>query len=322
LILLFAELYRTNKEQYNKALLSKMQLCSYSMECKEFVFDIVTQENKALNTLYENQDAYAFFYIPQSQKYCIKILYPQTQLQYDKIKIRQGLWIEFMVVSFILLLLAIFMTLYTLRPIRKALLLNDEFIKDILHDFNTPITSILINLDMLKGESQSDTVERLLRSVDTILLLQNNLKSFLHNSKSQKSDINTHKLLANRIEYIQNIYPNITFEFHPKAPLSYPTNEELLTRIIDNLLSNAAKYNHAHGKVITTITHHRITIEDTGKGIENIQKATQRYYKEQSRGVGLGLHIVDKLTQELHIKFSIQSTLGVGTKVVLEFQNV
>jgi len=45
----------------------------------------------------------------------------------------------------------------------------------------------------------------------------------------------------------------------------------------------------------------------------------QRYYKEQDRGIGLGLHIVQKLANELNIALTIQSRSGEGTDVILDF---
>ena len=321
LVLLFIELYRTKTDQYHKSLLHKMQLCSYSLECKEFAFDFVPQDKKILNTLHFAQDSYAYFYIPQSNEFYIKILYGQKQLNQDLDSIKKSLGIKFIIASLFLLLISIALTLYTLRPIRKALLLNDEFIKDILHDFNTPITSMVLNLEMLAEEIKNDSIKRLSHSLDTILLLQNNLKSFLHHSHSQSTPIDIGKLLKARTEFIQNIYPHITFSYTSQSKLIRRSNEELLIRILDNLLSNSAKYNKAKGSVNITLKENIVTLEDSGKGIKDTKKIFDRYYKEQGRGLGLGLHIVDKFTKELGIKVAIESQVGVGTKVTLEFKD-
>ena len=95
-----------------------------------------------------------------------------------------------------------------------------------------------------------------------------------------------------------------------------------MIRILDNLLSNAAKYNKPGGSVTVTLTQSHLIVQDTGKGIENPQKVLQRYYKEQERGLGLGLHIVQKLCNELNINLEIQSTKGRGTIVILDFSAV
>ncbi|MDM5271981.1 HAMP domain-containing sensor histidine kinase [Sulfurovum sp. zt1-1] len=323
LILLFSELYRTEKTEYHQDILKTMQVCSYSFECEQFHFDFVPKEDNVLNKLYEKEALYAFFHIPKSKKFYVKISYPLDKLYMDIKEIQKGLWIKFILATILLMGVALFFTFYSLKPIRKALRLNDEFIKDILHDFNTPITSMLLNIKMFKDEiGENPFVERLSHSIDTLLLLQNNLKSFLHNSPSQKSSVDVGKLAQTRLKFIQNIYPKLTYEYIEHNDLVKTTNQELLTRIFDNLISNAAKYNKPHGKVTLTVNKTSVVIEDTGKGIQDVERVLQRYYKEQDRGIGLGLPIVQKLTRELNIILHIESYVGKGTKVILDFKHL
>lgn len=323
LILLFLELYHTKKTEYRHTLLQDMQLCSYSLECKQFSFDFAPQNENILNKLYDNNGTYAYFTIPKSKKYYMKITYAAEKLAADIQNIRYELWIKFFLASLLLFVVAVFFTFYSLSPIRKALRLNDEFIKDILHDFNTPITSMILNIKMLKDEKGEDPyINRLTKSIDTLLRLQNNLKSFLHNSPSQNESIDIAHLIEERVKHIQNIYPDLSYIVDKQNKLVKTTNHELLIRILDNLLSNAAKYNKANGEVKVTIINESVIIEDTGKGIKNLDKVMQRYYKEQDRGIGLGLHIVNKLCNELNIGMTIQSQVNVGTKITLNFQHL
>ncbi len=323
LVLLFGELNHTEIKEYKQNIHKTMQLCSYTMKCDQFQFNFAPKDNHKLNRLYENSGLYSFFTIPKSQKYLIRISYPKKALHKDMTHIRNILWIKFIVATFLLMGIAFFFTLYSLKPIRKALRINDEFIKDILHDFNTPITAMLLNINMFKKEKGEDPfINKVSKSINTILLLQNNLKSFLHHSPSQNSHIDIALLAKKRLEFIQNIYPKISFVYYKKHDLLKWSNEELLTRILDNLLSNAAKYNKPNGEVKLTIAQNRLVIQDTGKGIKEIQKVLDRYYKEQDRGIGLGLHIVQKLTNELNIILHIKSKLNQGTEVILDFKNL
>ena len=320
LILLFTELYRAEYKEYRENLYKNMQICSYTMNCKQFVFDFAPKERRKQNKLYEDNGWYSYFEIPKSQKYLMKISYPATAVRQDLSGIRHLLMIKFAVATLLLLLIAFLFTLYSLKPIRTALRINDEFVKDILHDFNTPITSMLLNINMFKKEKgEEPCIKRISHSLDTMLLLQNNLKSFLYHSPSQNSSVDIASLAKKRLEFIQNLYPKIHFIYEKRSALTKWTNEELLTRILDNLLTNAAKYNRPRGTVRLTIADDSLSITDTGKGIEDTQKAMQRYYKEQERGIGLGLHIVQKLTDELNITLAIQSRTGEGTEVTLDF---
>lgn len=323
LVMLFIELYRTKKTEFRNNLLQEMQLCSYSLECEQFSFDFAPQSENILNKLYDNNGTHAYFTIPKSKKYYMKISYAADKLHADIQSIFQSLWIKFFLASLLLFIVALFFTFYSLNPIRKALRLNDEFIKDILHDFNTPITSMILNIKMLKDEKGEDPyITRLTKSIDNLLRLQNNLKSFLHNSPSQSQNIDIAVLAEERLKNIQNIYPDLAYIFQKENDLIKMTNHELLTRILDNILSNAAKYNKTNGEVRVTISNEIVTIEDTGKGIKNIDKVLQRYYKEQDRGIGLGLHIVNKLCNELNIGMNIQSQINHGTKITLNFQHL
>lgn len=300
-----------------------MRVCSYSLACEQFYFDFAPQDSNILNKLYDNNGTHAYFTIPKSKKYYMKISYTADKLQADLADITQSLWIQFILASLLLLVVALFFTFYSLSPIRKALRLNDEFIKDILHDFNTPITSMILNIKMFQDEKGEDPyITRLSKSIDNILRLQNNLKSFLHNSPSQTQNVDIATLVEERMKNIQNIYPNLAYIFTKQNDLVKITNHELLMRILDNLLSNAAKYNKPNGEVKVTIFNETVTIEDTGKGIKNVDKVLHRYYKEQDRGIGLGLHIVNKLCNELNIGMNIQSQINSGTKIILNFQHL
>ena len=323
LVLLFIELYRTKKTEYRHSLLQDMRVCSYSLACEQFSFDFAPQEENILNTLYNDHETYAYFTIPKSKKYYMKISYAAADLKNDMQSIIHTLWLKFIVATLLLFGVALFFTFYSLSPIRKALHLNDEFIKDILHDFNTPITSMILNIKMFKDERGEDPyVSRLSKSIDNLLLLQNNLKNFLHNSPSQSQDTDIASLAEERLSNIQNIYPNLTYTYEKKNNLQINTNRELLMRILDNILSNAAKYNKPEGKISLMIINQTLIIEDTGKGIKDVNKVFERYYKEQDRGIGLGLHIVKKLCNELNIGMHIESQLNVGTKIILDFQHL
>ena len=182
---------------------------------------------------------------------------------------------------------------------------------------------MVLNVKMFQDEKGEDAyISRLSKSIDNLLRLQNNLKSFLHNSPSQSQNVDIATLVEERLKNIQNIYPDLAYIYDKQNDLVKTTNHELLMRILDNILSNAAKYNKVHGEVKVTIVNETVTIADTGKGIKDVDKVLQRYYKEQDRGIGLGLHIVNKLCNELNIGMNIQSQINRGTKITLNFQHL
>jgi two-component system OmpR family sensor kinase len=323
LILLFIELYETQKIEYNQHLLYEMQVCSYEVECEQFVFDFVPKEGKVTHKLFYNEGAYAYFIVPQSQKYYMKILYAKEGIASDMLKIKETLLFKFIVASLLLLFISLIFTFYSLNPLRKALQLNHEFVKDILHDFNTPISSIVLNIKLFKDEYRENAhVIRLSKSVDNLLLLQQNLKSFLYSSPLQLEKVNIAHVAKERLDAIALNYPHLQYTFKQNNRLVKQTHSKLLVRILNNLLSNATKYNTSKGSVMIVVDKEQLSIIDTGKGIQNVSKVFQRYYKEQTRGIGLGLHIVKKLCDELSIKITIESQVNVGTTVNLDFRQL
>ena len=321
LILLFLQIYHNSRDDYNKELLHKMQICSYSLKCKKFQIGFVPINQKNLNRIYINDNGVdAFFYIPKSKKYNMRLLYKAKDYHKNIDKIFKSMVYRFIAFSILLLGVAIIFTLYSLNPIRKALKINDEFIKDILHDFNTPIASMVLNIEMFNDENSEDLyIKKVSQSLSTMVLLQDNLTTFLYHLPSQMGVVNINLLAKERLHLIHSLYPKIDFKYKEISTFRTTTNKELLTRIIDNLLSNAFKYNKAKGLVTLSIDKYKITIKDTGKGIKDTNKIMQRYYTEQERGIGLGLHIVQKLTQELDIRLEIKSKIGIGTEVLLLF---
>ena len=96
-------------------------------------------------------------------------------------------------------------------------------------------------------------------------------------------------------------------------------NRDAFTRIVDNLLSNACRYNVAEGTVEIAFDASRVIIRDSGTGIADTQKAFERFYKESDRGLGLGLNIVKKLSEEMGLGIALSSQKGVGTTFTLTF---
>lgn len=214
-------------------------------------------------------------------------------------------------------LISFLFSIYALRPLHKALRLNEEFVKDILHDFNTPISSMLINLKLFKREiGDNPKIKRLENNIQSILSLQENLQIFLKGVPKQSEAFSLKSLVKARIQYFEVLYPDIEYSIDIPV-LNVTTNKDAFTRILDNLLSNAGKYNIANGTVSITLDGNTLSIADTGKGIKKPLKVFDRYYKEQDRGIGIGLHIVKKLCDELSIPISIESKEHKGTTIHL-----
>ena len=142
---------------------------------------------------------------------------------------------------------------------------------------------------------------------------------FLHRTfEPYYERIELESFLHVRVQSFEKLYPSLTFHYET-IPTHVYADSDALVRILDNLLSNACKYNHKKGHVTLHVSAMSLRIEDTGIGIEHPEKVFERYYKESSRGLGLGLHIVKTLCDAQGIQLALESQKGVGTRVSLMF---
>jgi signal transduction histidine kinase len=223
---------------------------------------------------------------------------------------------------FLLVLISTFFARFALRPLREALNLNDEFVKDMLHDFNTPLSSLKINFKILQKKfGKDEAISRSEEAMQTINNLQSNLSYFLAHSLLSKEKLDLKLCLETRIKSCEVIFSDISFSLNMEK-VYLELNPDSFVRIVDNILSNAAKYNVAKGRVMVSFEKKHLIIEDSGIGIKNPSKVFNRFYKETSRGMGIGLHVVKKLCDDLNIEIKIESELKKGTKFSLNLEKV
>ncbi len=318
LLINFWNEYQIKKVEIDERIHTKMKLCAYTTECKGFSTDFVEKEkDKEQNILYKDGDFYGYFKVPTSKKYLMKIVYPyESYLAWTK-RLEKKLLKRFLIYSVLAALVSFLFSFYALLPLRNALRINEEFVKDILHDFNTPISSMFINLKLFKKEiGENPKIERLENNIQNILSLQDNLRIFLKGVPTQSESFFLKEILDEQVHYFEVLYPNVNYKIEADN-MKLNTNKDAFKRIMVNLLSNAGKYNVDDGEVVIKTEEKDLIIEDTGKGIKHPQKVFNRYYKEQERGIGIGLHIVKKLCDELKIAIKIESQEHKGTKIRL-----
>ena len=112
------------------------------------------------------------------------------------------------------------------------------------------------------------------------------------------------------------------------APAQWPTDGQRLKQILINLLSNAVKFTPEGGKVGLELAvdseprQLRITVWDTGIGIspEHQEHLFEAFFQidnalsRQHAGTGLGLALVDRFTQLMGGRVTLQSTPGQGCR--------
>ena len=97
----------------------------------------------------------------------------------------------------------------------------------------------------------------------------------------------------------------------------------MIARVVDNLISNAIKYNKVKGKIIITLTQGELIVQDSGIGIkkEYIKRLFERYsrFNTAEGGFGIGLNIVQHIANRYNLDIKIKSEENIGTKVFIKW---
>ena len=236
-------------------------------------------------------------------------------VKYFTILLQIGLVLLFLVISYILAKIS-------LKPLNETISHLDRFIKDLIHDLNTPSTAIMLNCKMLEKTTtdpkQLKKLQRIQSSADTISSLYENLE-ILIKKDLPKEQLDLYPILQEKRENCKIQYPNIDFKIE-KSNMIVSTNKKAISRIIDNILSNSCKYSKDKDPYIKIwFENNKLYIQDNGKGMQYPQKIFERSYSENESGHGIGMHIVHRLSSELDIEVKIGSKENIGTTIVIIF---
>lgn len=214
--------------------------------------------------------------------------------------------------------------------------LKSEFVSTVSHDLRTPLTTIQGYIELLEragslNEVQQDFIGKALHSLSHITALISDLLDigrieagydlemypFRINDVIQQS-LDAHTMLIEQAE----LY---TVTSIPDEPLWIHGNARRIRQVLDNLISNAVKYNRPGGVVRVTAEpgadYVIISIEDQGIGIplEEQPKLFERFYRvhtpevEDIRGTGLGLSIVKSVIEKHKGRVWVRSYPGKGS---------
>ncbi len=219
-----------------------------------------------------------------------------------------------------------------LAPVHHKIRLLDRFIQDTTHELNTPVSTVLTNVELFKSlhpelENNDElrrieiASKRLSRLYDDLAYLRLN-----HRRRRRIEPVDFGELLEERLAYFGPMAQRRAIDLQRKisaAPLREMDREDA-AKLIDNLLSNALKYTHPGGRIRVELDARSFTVEDNGAGMdrEASKRATERFFRANSSegGFGLGLNIVREIVEYYGLELQIQSEKGKGTKVRIQWE--
>lgn len=214
-----------------------------------------------------------------------------------------------------------------------------EFVANVSHELRTPLTTMRSYLEALADGAWKDEdiapnflevtrteTERMIRLVNDLLQL----------SKLDSTDYRLTKEWVNFVDFFHRIIDrfemakeqNVTFKRNlPSHAIFVEVDEDKMTQVLYNIISNALKYSPEGGQVTFSIKEEDekivVSISDEGVGIpkENIGKIFDRFYrvdKARTRklgGTGLGLAIAKEMVNVHGGMIWAVSEEGKGTKI-------
>jgi len=145
-----------------------------------------------------------------------------------------------------------------------------------------------------------------------------------HNRESKDEWVDLKGLIQDRVEYFAILAGSkkITFNLDLKESALFIDSVKI-ARVVDNLISNAIKYNRRNGKITITLRKDYLCVEDTGIGIESekVNEIFERYtrFNASEGGFGIGLNIVRGIIDEYALQIDVESVLGKGTRIRIDF---
>lgn len=285
----------------SEQLFLEMKNYSFFFRDERFDIDIIpkTDTDNFYELYFDQASLYILVPLLEEKENVLKIFYPLASYEALLQATRETILWQLLLLTMIAVVISLLFAFYTINPLRKSLTILEEFIKDIIHDLNTPITAILINLKMM--DKKSEEVASITQSAKAISMLHKNLDSYLKEMQFQKERFSLKEVIDEQVAYFSSIYHYLAWEVRIEDAEIY-SDRHAFGRIIYNLLSNACKYNTSHGFVKINAIEHQLTISNSSHGIDNPSRIFDRFYKESDRGLGIGLHIVAKLCKELGIE--------------------
>jgi len=239
---------------------------------------------------------------------------------------------EIITYGVLLLLLFILFGFYLsklfLQPMRESILLLDRFIKDTTHELNTPLLAIVANIEMMDTKVMTPkNIKKLNRiniAAKMVSTLYKDLTYLTLEQERENEDevIDVKALIDDRVEYFsvlmdsKHVTTSLALE-----EATIVMDRRKLTRVIDNLISNAIKYNQREGRLGIKLSQGVLSILDSGVGLDakNIAYMFDRYsrFNHTQGGFGVGLSIVKAITDEYGITIKVKSEKSKGTEVIL-----
>ncbi|MBQ7369547.1 MAG: HAMP domain-containing histidine kinase [Clostridia bacterium] len=218
---------------------------------------------------------------------------------------------------------------------------KDDFIANVTHEMNTPLTSIrgyseLLQNGVLDENETKQAADILVKQSERLTKL---IARIINYSELDNDDLPLYDVdLSTSInDLLDTLAPslqkkNVRLNKEIEEGLIVRSRQERVNEVLGNLLRNSIRYNKEDGSLFVALKKNakgkaKLTITDTGIGIaeENLERIFDRFFtvdkshNGQGGGFGLGLAMVKKICKLSNWEIRVESKLGEGTTFTLDF---
>ena len=222
-----------------------------------------------------------------------------------------------------------------LKPIFKSDEKLELSIKETIHELNIPVSTIKMNTQLLE-KSLSD--EKSLKRLERIKQASNNLLKLYENmeynikkeiDKIDKKEFFLDEIIKKSCDKFEDIKKDTKIVIDIQSDIKLFTDLNGFEKSIDNLISNAIKYNaKINPEIIISFkkSDSMLSIFNRGETIDtnNLLMIFDKYYQENplNDGFGLGLSIVKEFCDKNKISINIDTNSESGNYFNLNLKNI
>jgi signal transduction histidine kinase len=241
----------------------------------------------------------------------------------------------FFVITLSVMIFGLVLYLFLSRSIFEPLFKSDEnlqkTVKETLHELNIPISTIKLNTQMLEKKL---TDEKAVKRLNRIKLASNELLKLYEDmeyhikKEIDRVDITNFSLvevIEHSLEKFEDLKKDTKIEVFVED-VTLNSDQNGFQKMIDNLISNALKYNNEkEGLIKIEYKNKNLTIFNKGKEIDtkNLFVIFDKFFQEDNtkEGFGLGLYMVKEFCDKNKIAIKIEPTKE-GNRFILNFKNI
>ena len=255
----------------------------------------------------------------------------------------QMIWLIVTSVLLVLLLAGLGMSLFYLYKQKFLVETQNDFIRNVTHEFQTPLATLTLGLDALAKPTVYEHQEKLEKYRGLMQGQVNYLKQHINNLvkviKTDSTGVDLHKQRVNVNQLIRDAVTQLHFTISDKRGnvalqlekhdmQVYADTDNLFIAIL-NVISNAIKYSPDPHIIITTrqdADWYTISVKDNGVGIDEKYKKQlfKKFYRVPTgdlhnvKGLGLGLYFVKKIVDSHKGKIFVNSIKNIGTEFSIQ----